>query len=1261
MEGWQDLDLFRGDVFQADLNGPEEDGRTVEGTFVIAAVVPLPDGSRKVEVRSMGTSDPEWTYNMSKQFNRKTAHIHVCPEGAPCSYEGEVALHMDALELLDPDDLNVAYVGNNGRRLMKQIRDTLRTEARGREKAPDIGGVKVPGVEEPPRSKRKDSKTVEKERRGKGDGSSSKKAGGDEEEKHAALRRRLASVREARKASSGAIPVDEDDSGWELAGTLDLNSGRAVEKRKSALKTGSRLPEVGAELRSLVATPKRSTGRAITNQQEQSESTMKSSTSATGKSVEEQLIARAVTAQGQKDERKRRRRSEVQVQRRQGPRGRRVRRSGLFVLIRKRQRRTIWQLWKRERQRLSPDARNICRWVAEDEVMTYRNEKVLNGTFGVRKNSTLPNGQPILRLIMNLIPSNAIHTVLEGRVNRLPSICSWLNIYIAEDELVTVCQSDMSAAFYLFSLPKSWSSHLCFNLSFTAAELGLSEFPGQQRVYLGCTVLPMGWSSAVGIMQYIAEEVLLSRGFPSEGQVRGGKPLPPWMVRTCKEAAENDQMWWHVYLDNYASGERVKTTDEPTGGRWQSTVETWWEEAGIVCSSQKSKVDEVKATELGAYISGTRRWIGASPERLIKLIKTTFWLLHQKRAPKKLLQVIMGRWVFVLQFRRPAMCHFQRVWECISSEKAFTVSPEAKTELFTIVWGTCLLHCFLGAQLENGITCSDASMSGGAVAYSEDVSEAGQDLLLSQEKGCQGTKVPIVIVSLFNGVGGSFRCYDLAGAQILGGLAVEIHKPAQRIMARRWPNVVQWGDIKTLTEKDIEQSLSRFEPFSEIHVWAGFPCIDLSKVKANRLNLDGPGSSLIHEAVRVIKPLRRLYPRCILKRVIENVASMDVSARQEISELLNMEPLKLDPRNQVPMGRPRFAWTDAAVEEVEGIRLVPREGYTDMEISGTWPPASSWLEDGCEQVDSSVVYPTCMKSIKRSRPPIQPAGISRCDSSTLERWESDSFRFPPYQYKWPYLIWDPQLDSLRLLSPLERERLMGLGDDITLHCWSASEAKQDKSGYRDERLSLIGDSFACSSFMVIAAFLVAPWLGKPQVHRLNNRLGIPVGVCLGIELEWPLGKRLVTPWLKPATIPSDLNAFLACRTKHTGSDVRITTGQLLNPKLAIRQSVLSSWWIWKKAFRVRWDYQEHINPLELRAILLGLLWKGRQGILYNARIFHLTDSYVRQAILAKGRTSSLLMRPLVRRVNAVLLVSGCQLYIAHVDSMDNPTDGDSRR
>lgn len=72
------------------------------------------------------------------------------------------------------------------------------------------------------------------------------------------------------------------------------------------------------------------------------------------------------------------------------------------------------------------------------------------------------------------------------------------------------------------------------------------------------------------------------------------------------------------------------------------------------------------------------------------------------------------------------------------------------------------------------------------------------------------------------------------------------------------------------------------EDLEEIHAWAGFPCVDLSSVRTNRLNLEGRCSGLIREAINVFDVCRSLYPRAVF-HFVENVASMDRSARDQIS------------------------------------------------------------------------------------------------------------------------------------------------------------------------------------------------------------------------------------------------------------------------------------------------------------------------------------------------------------------------------------------
>ena len=831
--------------------------------------------------------------------------------------------------------------------------------------------------------------------------------------------------------------------------------------------------------------------------------------------------------------------------------------------------------------------RRICRWVKDESVITFRGEQVLNGMFGVPKSKLLPDNRCVLRLIMNLIPSNAIHKSVGGRVHELPHITRWVNVVLEEDEILHVCQCDMQAAFYLFSLPPSWSSHLCFNLKARGSEIGFHGAEANALFTLGCAVLPMGWSSAVGVMQFIAEEVLHRNGMPQESQLRKSNPLPAWMVSTLAESSATGKMWWHVYLDNYASGERV-LKDEPMAGEWLQKVEHWWEEAGIVSSREKAVRNATEATELGAFLGGKGQWIGASVERLVKVLRNTWWLVRQEKLSKKLLQVILGRWVFILQFRRPGMATFEAVWEVISGKRhGIKAELEAKEELLSAMLGVCLFHTFLGNRIDNEITCSDASNVGGAVAVAQDLTDFGKGYLLSQEPTALPLRVPVVLISLFNGVGACFRCHDLAGVQVVGAISADIHGPANRVTSRRWPWVVILGDVKELTKHRLEELIEEMPHHVAIHLWMGFPCVDLSSAKAGRKNLQGTESSLVFEGRRILEELRMLYPNKEVKFIVENVASMDNSAREALTEMFQVIPYRLDPSDQVPMSRPRYCWTDVEIPETNELWHIKKEGYVELRVERCWPEAVTWLEEGAWQNDPQAIYPTCMKSIRRIKPPPRPAGLERCSEEAKLRWAAHEFRFPPYQYKEQYLIYDEKKERYRLLSVLERERLMGLGAHHTSVCWSASKAKQDVRGFEDERLSLIGDSFACSSFMVVAAAAVFPWSRTFDISQMNQRLGLPPGASSRLCCPCPLNTtQSYGNFSGDSKTVKCLNTHMAQRANHTGSDVKLLTGQLMNPRQLARQSVASAWWQWKHVFRVRWEVEQHINPLECRAIYL---------------------------------------------------------------------------
>eukprot|EP00438_Fugacium_kawagutii_P001268 Skav224316 [mRNA] locus=scaffold227:472719:474416:+ [translate_table: standard] len=555
-------------------------------------------------------------------------------------------------------------------------------------------------------------------------------------------------------------------------------------------------------------------------------------------------------------------------------------------------------------------------------------------------------------------------------------------------------------------------------------------------------------------------------------------------------------------------------------------------------------------------------------------------------------------------------------------------------------------------------TCSDASLTGGAVAVSTELDQSGVNFLSSQTHCHAPEQVPVLLVSLFHGIGGSSRCYDVAGGEVLHTIAADCHGPANRVCSRRWPETVIYLDVKRITKEVLSEALEKFPGCKQVHVWAGFPCVDLSSAKLNRLNLEGSESSLFFEVLRILDILLEIKGDALLYFFIENVSSMDTAARDEISRFLKVTPIKLNPANQVPMNRPRFCWSNFSFFEVPGIKLVPNDGYVDLEVTGSWPPAEAWLEEHCQQARDDIAYPTFMKCIRRSRPPPAPAGLSRCDVPTRDRWQSADFKFPPYQFKAEYLIHDYINQADRLLVASEREVLMGFGKGHTSIALSASRAKQSPQQLEDERCSLIGDSFAVPSFGIIACYAVHKF---EHVDRVSNRLGLPPGFKLHHRFIWPIGGHGPFSDIGEFKVV-DLNLHLLQRTNHTGSDVRIVSGEIMNPKVFPRQSVDPAWWKWTPVFNTIWSFVEQINALEIRSIYLTLLWKLKQRGLCNRRVFHLADSsYVSLSILSKGRTGSRQLQPLCRKIASLLLAAHVLLVLGHVDSSVNPTDAASRQ
>eukprot|EP00973_Karenia_brevis_P041405 5728577-Karenia_brevis.AAC.1 len=96
-------------------------------------------------------------------------------------------------------------------------------------------------------------------------------------------------------------------------------------------------------------------------------------------------------------------------------------------------------------------------------------------------------------------------------------------------------EADIENCFYQCGIPEDWSEYLTFPDCLSLEEckfLGLTHFLGgapigpSSRVFLGLTVLPMGFSWSFWIVQQIHQDLIAKAGFPGDRCIVGAWPPP---------------------------------------------------------------------------------------------------------------------------------------------------------------------------------------------------------------------------------------------------------------------------------------------------------------------------------------------------------------------------------------------------------------------------------------------------------------------------------------------------------------------------------------------------------------------------------------------------------------------------------------------------------------------------------------------------------------------------------------------------------------
>lgn len=225
------------------------------------------------------------------------------------------------------------------------------------------------------------------------------------------------------------------------------------------------------------------------------------------------------------------------------------------------------------------------------------------------------------------------------------------------------------------------------------------------------------------------------------------------------------------------------------------------------------------------------------------------------------------------------------------------------------------------------------------------------------------------VLSLFDGIGGARVALDQAGVPVRNYYASEINPYAMSVVRRNYPDVIDVGDVRQLTDPPKGVDL----------MCGGSPCQDLSRANmGDRAGLAGDKSSLFWEFVRVRDAAQ---PKHVLFENVLPRGSMDDRDVRTISNALGLDPVLLDAKDFGPMRRPRLWWTDlpipmyggneSALRSVLQPQVDPRYFYSERAIRGMHTPKGQSGRTPFERHGMHVDDPkarTVTASFKRGQP-----------------------------------------------------------------------------------------------------------------------------------------------------------------------------------------------------------------------------------------------------------------------------------------------------
>jgi DNA (cytosine-5)-methyltransferase 3A len=173
------------------------------------------------------------------------------------------------------------------------------------------------------------------------------------------------------------------------------------------------------------------------------------------------------------------------------------------------------------------------------------------------------------------------------------------------------------------------------------------------------------------------------------------------------------------------------------------------------------------------------------------------------------------------------------------------------------------------------------------------------------------------VLSLFDGISCGMVALERAGIPIEKYVAYEIDENAIKVSKHNYPQIEHCGDV---TKADFTQ----YKGFDLLI--GGSPCQDFSTLNRTRDGLEGQKSHLFWEFIRALNEAKPKY------FLLENNVSMSKEAKETITNVLGVFPIKINSSLVSGQMRNRLYWTN-----IPNVRQPIDKGYDLRKLIAEYP------------------------------------------------------------------------------------------------------------------------------------------------------------------------------------------------------------------------------------------------------------------------------------------------------------------------------------